>query len=251
MQLLGDGPIPKHEQLRAILLELCRTTLQPGDMLPSERKLVDEYGVSRITVREAVGQLVADGVLERVPGKGTFVARRAVRSPLHLASFHEDMRRAGALPSTQVLSAESEVPPVDVATVLRLRPHQRAFHVVRLRLANGQPISVDDGWYNPTYLPDLLAADLEGSLYEQFDKKYGVPINRAEQSVAARACPRELAEHLLVEEGDPVLVFDRVSYCDKLPIERAVSTYRGDRYQLQMSLDEASAQGGSNTGQVR
>lgn len=250
-QVLADGPIPKHEQLRAILLDLCRTALQPGDMLPSERKLVDEYGVSRITVREAVGQLVADGVLERVPGKGTFVARRAVRSTLHLASFHEDMRRAGAIPSTRVLQAERAVPPPDVASLLRLRPFDEAFHIVRLRLANEQPISVDDGWYNPAYLPDLLSADLEASLYEQFDKRYGVPINRAEQSVAARACPAETARHLQVEEGDPVLVFDRVSYSDKLPIERAVSTYRGDRYQLQMSLDETSPQGGSNTGQVR
>ncbi|MBB3035985.1 GntR family transcriptional regulator [Hoyosella altamirensis] len=250
-QVLSDGPIPKHEQLRAILHDLCRTSLGPGDMLPSERKLVDEYGVSRITVREAVGQLVADGVLERVPGKGTFVARRTVRSHLHLASFHEDMRRAGAQPSTRVLSAEQAVPPLEAAETLRLRPGERAFHVVRLRLANEQPISVDDGWYNPNYLPELLAADLTASLYEQFDSKYGVPINRAEQSVAARACPADLARHLQITEGDPVLVFDRVSYSEKLPIERAISTYRGDRYQLQMSLDETSPQGGSNTGQVR
>src|SRR5262245_51093942 len=85
-----DGMVPKHEQLRTILIDLARS-LVPGDILPSERQLCLDYGVSRITVRKALGDLVTEGLLVQVRGKGTFVAARTARSRLHLASFSEEM----------------------------------------------------------------------------------------------------------------------------------------------------------------
>lgn len=249
-QVVANSAVPKHEQLRRILLDLCVTELHPGDMLPSERKLVDAYGVSRITVREAVGQLVADGVLERAPGKGTFVARTPLRSDLHLASFHEDMRRAGARPSTRVVTAAEAVPPPHVAEALHLPPAQKAYHVKRLRLANELPISVDDGWYSPVVLPGLLREDLSQSLYELLAERFGVLINQAEQTVSASAANPVDAELLKIHPADPVLVFDRVSRCDGQPVEVARSTYRGDRYQLRMHLDGSSWNPSVNSGQV-
>src|SRR5699024_10783491 len=86
-----DGPTPKHAQLREILAEVSRTTLKPGDPLPGERLLEEFYGVSRITVRRAIGDLVAEGRLRRVRGKGTFVAPNPLVSRLHLASFSDEM----------------------------------------------------------------------------------------------------------------------------------------------------------------
>ena len=103
---LRDSVIPKHEQLRAILLHKCTKELQPGDLMTSERKLMQDYGVSRITVREAIGQLVNEGHLVRVRGKGTFVAHRPVQSKLHLASFTEEMRAKGHNPTTVLLKIE-------------------------------------------------------------------------------------------------------------------------------------------------
>ena len=88
---ITDGPVPKHTQLHDILEELCRTTLKPGDILPGERLLEETYGVSRITVRRAIGDLVAAGKLRRVRGKGTFVAPNPLVSRLHLASFSDEM----------------------------------------------------------------------------------------------------------------------------------------------------------------
>lgn len=248
--VVANSAVPKHEQLRRILLDLCVSELHPGDMLPSERKLVDTYGVSRITVREAVGQLVAEGVLERAPGKGTFVARNTVRSDLHLASFHEDMRRAGARPSTRVVTAEEAVPPARTADALHLQPGEPAYHVKRLRLANDQPISVDDGWYSPRIVPGLLGENLSHSLYELLANRYGVLINQAEQTVAAGTPAATDAVLLKIGYLDPVLVFDRVSLSDGRPVEFARSTYRADRYQLRMHLDGSSWNPSVNSGQV-
>ena len=98
---ITEGAEPKHQQLRRILLDLATTRLAPGAAIPSERQLIAEYGVSRITVREALGQLVNEGYLERVRGKGTFVAHRPVQSTLHLASFTEEMRALGHVRSEE------------------------------------------------------------------------------------------------------------------------------------------------------
>ena len=98
MPKLADGPVPKHVQLREILEAAARDELPADAPVGSERELMVQYGVSRATVREAIGQLVSEGVLYRVHGKGTFVAAARVESQLHLASFTEEMHRRGLEP---------------------------------------------------------------------------------------------------------------------------------------------------------
>ena len=237
---LVDGVVPKHQQLRNILTELVTTQLRPGDMLPSERQLCTDYGVSRITVREALGQLVSEGLLVRSQGKGTFVAHRPARSRLHIASFHEDMRRMGLEPSTVVLSAARVAPPAQTRQRLRLGPRAGAYHVRRLRLADRAPMSVDDAWYNAELLPGLDQLDLRASLYETLARHYGRPIDSAEQTVSAGLAGEEIGRLLGIPGFGPVLVFDRVSSSRGDPVEHARSWYRADRYELFMSLDNSS-----------
>ncbi|WP_222195610.1 GntR family transcriptional regulator [Modestobacter italicus] len=234
--LIVDGVVPKHEQLRARLSELA-ARLPAGAPLPGERQLCIEHGVSRITVREAIGQLVSEGVLVRVRGKGTFVAERAARSRLHLASFHSDMRRLGLRPGTVVLAVDRAVPPPATREALELAAGERAWHVRRLRLADDQPMSVDDGWYPVAVLPDLADADLTGSLYTLLAERYGCTIDRAEQTVRAAEVDRGTAVLLGLSASRPVLVFDRVSYSAGRPVEHARSTYRGDRYEVAMTVE--------------
>jgi GntR family transcriptional regulator len=233
--LIADGVVPKHEQLRGRLTELA-ARLPAGSPLPGERQLCVEHGVSRITVREAIGQLVSEGVLVRVRGKGTFVAERAARSRLHLASFHEDMRRMGLHPGTVVLEVAKLVPPAATRRALELPAGTPAWHVRRLRLADEQPMSVDDAWYAADLLPDLDRQDLTGSLYTLLAERYGCTIDRAEQTVRAAETDRETGGLLGLPAGRSVLVFDRVSYSGGRPVEHATSTYRGDRYELQMTV---------------
>lgn len=233
---LRDTAVPKHEQLRAILLHQCTKELQPGDLMPSERKLMEDYGVSRITVREAIGQLVNEGHVVRVRGKGTFVASRPVQSRLHLASFTEEMRAQGLEATTVVLFARLEDPSAATVRALRILDGAKAYHIKRLRLADGEPVSVDDGWFDPTVLPGLIDHDLASSIYDAVFTHYGLTIDRAEQTVSATAADNDTATLLGTKRGAPVLYFDRVSFSADRPIEHTESWYRCDRYQLSMEV---------------
>ncbi|GAA4676807.1 GntR family transcriptional regulator [Frondihabitans cladoniiphilus] len=235
-QHIVDGAVPKHEQLRQILGGLITGGLQPGAAIPSERQLITDYGVSRITVREAVGQLVNEGRLTRVRGKGTFVAHRPVQSTLHLASFTEEMRGLGHVPTTIVLVRTEEGLPEATAAALNRARDARGYHVKRLRLADGVPISIDDAWFAADAFPGLLEHDLAGSIYSLAADHYRDPIVRAHQTVAAEAAPDDVATLLGTRTHSPVLLFDRVSYTADRPVEHTVSWYRSDRYRVQMEV---------------
>lgn len=142
---LADGPVPKHVQLREILETAARDELAPHASIGSERALMARHGVSRATVREAVGQLVSDGVLYRVHGKGTFVAPARVESQLHLASFTEEMRRRGLEPTTQVLEVALARPPRHARVELGLESTDRVWCLERLRVAAGEPMALELG----------------------------------------------------------------------------------------------------------
>ena len=230
----------KHVWVRRQLQDLVATMLRPGDALLGERQLEEQFGVSRITVRRAISDLVQDGALVRIKGKGTFVSHGLVRSTLHLASFNEDMRAAGFEPSTRVINASTAEPPAAAAAEhLGLAAGEAAYQVRRLRLANGAPVSVDESWLPPGPLPGLLSEDLTGSLYRVLAAS-GHPVQHVEQTVEAAAAPEEIAALLDIEPGAPVLLFRRRSFTGKddpgTPIEYAVSTYRSDRYQVSMRL---------------
>ncbi len=241
--MIVDGPVPKHEQLRAHLLRECTERLRPGDALASERRLCEEHGVSRITVREAVGQLVAEGVLVRVRGKGTFVADRRVQTRLHLASFTQDMRRRGHEPRTSVLGFGAQAPPAHVRTGLGLRRSESALLVRRLRTADGEPMALEESWYAPRSVPGLTREDAEGSLYALFAQRYGLVIDSAEQTVTAVAAAPDDAALLGVPAGAPLLLFDRTSCAAGRAVEVTASWYRADRYSVAMSLHRTPTEG--------
>ena len=233
--VITDGPRPKHAQLSDVLAEMAVRELGPDAAIPSERELMATFGVSRATVRKAIERLVVDGLLHRIHGKGTFVARPRLESRLHLASFSQDMRRRGLTPSTRSLGIERERPPADIAAALELGRSGEAWRIERVRLADGQPIALEQGWYPEAPLPALDHEDLSGSLYEAFAAR-GHTIDAAEQTLWGEAADATLARRLDCPVHTPLLVFRRVSSAAGIPLEYVVSRYRGDRYQLHMSL---------------
>jgi GntR family transcriptional regulator len=234
---LVDGPIPKHVQLRAILLDLADNHLGPDAPVPSERELMSRFGVSRATVREAIGQLVSEGRLYRIHGKGTFVGRERVETQLHLASFTEDMRRRGLDPATLVRSVTEQEAGPGVQAALGLSDGDLVWRVERLRLAGGVPMALEIGWLPAGLLPGLVGEDLSGSLYALLSSRYGLAIDRGDQTAWAEVADRSNAVLLGVPPGAPLLVFRRTSAAGARLVEHVTSWYRGDRYQVHMSLD--------------
>ena len=232
-EAIAAGPVPKHLQVRDRIVALC----VPGQPIPSERELMLGYRVSRATVRKAIDGLVADGLLQRTQGLGTFALRPRVESPLHLASFSTDMRRRGLTPSTRLLGVGLRRPSPEVAAALGLNPAEKAWRITRIRLADGQPIAHEDGWYPGPALPDLDQHDLEGeSLYRILGEDYGLWIDKAVQVLWGESATAEMADLLAAPVHTPLLVFRRQSSAAGRPVEEVVSRYRGDRYQLHMEL---------------
>jgi GntR family transcriptional regulator len=235
-RVISEGPRPKHAQLSDVLADLAVRELGPGAAIPSERELMASYDVSRATVRKAIESLIADGLLHRIHGKGTFVATPRLESRLHLASFSQDMRRRGLTPSTRLLQIELDDPPSEVAAALELGADRAAWRLDRVRLADGQPIALENGWYPRALLPDLERHDLSGSLYELFAGVYDHTIDTAEQTLWGESADASTARRLDAPVHTPLLVFRRISRAAGRPLEYVVSRYRGDRYQIHMSL---------------
>ena len=229
---ITDGPVPKHAQLHDILEELCRTTLKPGDTLPGERLLEETYGVSRITVRRAIGDLVAAGKLRRIRGKGTFVAPNPLVSRLHLASFSDEMGAQDVTASSKILTSGRSSAPEDAAIFFDTPANAEHIHLRRLRLGDGEPYSIDDGWYNSTFAPSLLENDIYNSVYAILDSVFDVPITDADQTVSAISADADTAPLLDVAVGTPLLHIVRYSRSGDRPVEWCSSVYRTDRYRL-------------------
>jgi len=238
--MLSNGPLSKHAQLRNALQIIMDKELAPGDMIPSERELTTRYGVSRATVRSAISALVNDGRLTTVPGKGTVVTRPRVESNLHLASFTQDMRSRGHRPGIELLDSHLEVADGPIAKALDLVSGEQVWVIERLRLADGEPMAHEISWYPEGLFPNLGDEDLTASLYAIFERQYGVIISQADQTLWTEPAG-DHARLLEVSTKAPVLVFDRIARTNSRTAERTVSRYRGDRYQVSMSLQRGPA----------
>lgn len=229
---ITEGPVPKHAQLRAILEDLCDSSLRPGDLLPGERVLEETYGVSRITVRRAIGDLVASGRLQRARGRGTFVGPQPLVARPSLASFSSEMATRNVSATSRTLLAGSCAAPSVVSAFFGGDADVAHTRLRRLRLGDGQPYSIDDGWYNATLLPGLLDHDIRHSVYSVLEHGYGLPVTTADQEITAVAADEEQASLLDVPPGAPLLRVVRLSRSGDLPVEWCSSVYRTDRYHL-------------------
>lgn len=239
-----DGPIgsptTKRAQVRDILERMIEGELHPGDAIPSERALVQTLQVSRVTIRQAIADLVDNGALERVHGKGTYVTGPQVDSRLHLTSFSREMRDRGLIPATVVLSAQELTADDEVAYALRIRPSRPVVRVERLRTADGTPMAYEVGFYPSALFPGLLQREL-GALYDVFAAEYGVVVTSGEQTVRAESADAHHARILGIAKRAPLLVQERVTYAGDRVIELATSAYRADRYRIHMAITPRGA----------
>lgn len=235
-----SSKLPLYQQIYDILrAELGRGAWQPGDLILTETDLMAKFGVSRIIVRQALDMLVKDGLIYRQRGKGTFVAHPPIeQATTRIISFTDDMRRRGFEPGTAVLQAELLPAPQSLAEPLRVPAGEELAHIQRLRLADGEPLAIEDSYLIHRYCPGILGHDYASKpLRETLEGIYGVRMARASQIIRAISATAALAEPLGVKRGAPVLALERTSFSDAgMPVEFLRIYYRGDRYALYSEL---------------
>jgi GntR family transcriptional regulator len=226
--------VHKHVQVREYVRNLIQGA-EPGSPAPSERELVQHFGVARMTVRQALDALVAEGLLERVPGRGTFVARARVDVQVRLSSYTEEMGRRGLKPDSRTLLARMESAGPGVARALEIGEGEKVVHWQRLRLADGSPMCIEDAYVADSIVPRFLDQALPDSLYAELQRRDLLP-TWGEDSVDAAQARADEAELLGIHEGEPVLRIARRAFAGNIAVEVSRSTFRADRYTLWVPL---------------
>jgi GntR family transcriptional regulator len=240
-----DSPVPKYFQLREILLDLIDSDeLSIGAAIPSERELCQRFGLSRMTVRQAVDHLVSEGRLHRVPGKGTFVARPKIELALQLTSFTDDMRARGMIPGSRDLDRRIVRASAHLAKELGIQPGEEVHFIERLRTADGEPLSIERAHIPVKLAPDLAEHGLsDRSLYELLESRYGLVMDAGELTIDGGIADPSDADLLKLPRGGAVLLLQRRSFSGGVCAELGVSTYRADRYQLRTILEMPARRG--------
>ena len=205
-----------------------------GIAIPSERELTDMFGVSRMTVRQSVTNLVNEGLLFREKGRGTYVSLPKLEQPLiGLTSFTEDMLSRGMTPSNKLISFEKRMPNPDIIIGLQLNVGEEVFIVKRIRYADEKPMAIERTYLPVKFVPELDLEALKGSLYEYVENNQQLSISHASQLMEAALVRKGDAAHLQMEMPSAVLIIERISYLSTgVPFEIVRSMYRADRYKF-------------------
>lgn len=225
-----------YVQLREILRSHITTRLAPGAPLPSERELSLRFGVARMTVRQAIDALVAEGVLDRIVGLGTFVSRPKLDLQMKLTSYSEEMQRRGMVPDARVLNFEQIGASAYLARELQVDEGTPVVRFRRLLLADQEPMSVDENYIVAHRVPGILDGPPPTSLYQVLSETYGLIMEWGEDTIEATAASPSTARLLNVEMGSPLLKIQRHAYVSKSVVDYSVSYYRADRYKLWVPL---------------
>jgi GntR family transcriptional regulator len=229
--------VTKQRETRERVLELIEP-LGVGEAIPAERQLGVDLGVSRLTVRAALDELVREGYLVRRRGAGTFVAEPKVAKGTDVTSFSDDMRMRGLVPASRTLDLRSIPAGARLGRILHVSPSEPVLSVKRLRLADGEPMAIELLHVRQSLVPGLNAEDLEqSSFYDLLGSRYEVEIIGGTQTVEPTVTNDEESAVLGVPLHSPALLFERVTRASTGDVvEFTSSTYRGDRYRLVTEL---------------
>lgn len=221
---------------RQVILDLEKQikNMKPNTKLPSERQLLVKYGVSRNTVRLALQDLKERGLIYRLHGKGTFVSSTFLNQPNigGMYSFSEELKRTGQKASTENQSLVLITPDKNIAAQLNLKPTEKAYKLVRLRLANNEPRIFSTSYLPEKIFPELVIDDLKSKpLYTVMKEKYNQISVMAFEDVEAVCLNSEESKNLAEKVGSPSLKIFRKTINDKnVPVEFTISLARGDKF---------------------
>jgi len=239
-QLSKDSPLPLYYQLKEIIkAQIAEGAWKPGDAVPSERELVERYRISRPTVRQAVHELVTEGLLTREQGRGTFVARPKIHQRFleSLTSFSEEMKEKGLSYSTKLLSIERIAPDSTLRSVFG-DESSLFYRLERLRFVEGSPVLVVTTYLPAALFPELDREPLETeSLYDIIESKYKRKLGRATRVLEAILVGEADAELLAVPPRSAVQLVRTTGFLEEgTPFEYSIARYRGDVSSFTVSL---------------
>lgn len=229
-----DSPVPLYYQLQQILLHQIESgEFNPGDPFPSENELEEKYGVSRITVRRALSELTVRGYLSRRAGRRTWVISQKLQTISgKLGGIFEDLAAQGFQVQSQILELDRRVAPRKVVNILQVSERSEVTYFKRLLSVDREPIGLTH-FFLKANKPIILTRDeLErGSVFPTLEKKYGIKLRRARQTIEAATPLDEECKLLGIPSSVPVLLFESIScYENGAPASFGKTIYRGDRY---------------------
>jgi GntR family transcriptional regulator, histidine utilization repressor len=228
---MATPALPAYGQVKAFIKKrISAGTWKPGDPVPSESVLMQQFGVSRMTVNRALRELMGEGLVTRVQGSGTFVAElHRISSTLTIRDIREEVTARGHVHTSRVLLAESEKASADLARTLGLRTGARVFHTILVHLENGVPIQYEDRYVNPAAAPNYLATDFTQTTPTRH-LLVEAPLTEASYSIEACQPTALQAQHLAIAPSEACLAMMRrtVSGAHTASVARLV--YPGSRY---------------------
>jgi GntR family transcriptional regulator len=248
MPLPSYDPFPKYLQIREIIIRWLGT-LNPGDKLPTEQKLSEQFGVSRVTIRQALQSLEQDGTIARKAGYGTWLNRPVnARLDERLTGPIEEFDGLGQQTTTSLISQGAVAPTPEVALALRLRDDEQVFEIQRTRLVDGRPLHVLEAFFPLSIGRKISRRKLGSGLMVPVLKELHDPaIWEESQSIEAVVATKALAKMLEIEAGQPVLILNR-TFVDSggRPVVYFKTQFRADRYYYTVKLPQPKAAGSTS-----
>ena len=228
------SPLPAYEQVKAFIkAQINGGHLRPGDAVPSEAVLQQQFGLSRMTVNRAMTELAAEGLLTRIRGSGTVVAQwHRISSTLAVRDIQEEVLERGHRHSCVVLKLEIVSADAALAQALRLRGGAKVFHSVMVHYEDGVPIQLEDRHVNPAAAPDYLQVDFQNTTPTQYLFQCA-PLSEARYSIEAALPTKPEAKALGIKASEPCLVITRCTISGAHVASQGRLVYPGMRYNLQ------------------
>lgn len=234
-----DSSTPIYIQLEeALKKKIKKREYVPGESLPTERELTELFGVSRMTIRHVISNLVNKGILYRIPGKGAYVSKEVIQKKLEIESFSDDMIKRGLIPGSKVVQFEKISPNDEIKEKLSLDNEENVYFLYRIRFANNEPMAIEYCYLPEKYFHNITKYNMENcSLYSIMKEEYGVQFYYMKQSVKAEGLSKKDAEMLLGKSKGVGLISDRlICNIESIPIEYTKTIYNSERYTFNLVI---------------
>lgn len=240
LPMAEHSPLPLYVQIRDRLRrDILDGTYQVHERLPSENEMMGVFGVSRITIRQALRDLHNEGLVFSAQGKGTFVSKpKAVQNVQRLEGFGEAMAAQGYEASARVLSIQQLKAPKAVVSALDLQPGEDTIEVKRVRYLNRAPVCIENSYFPMDIGRRMFGLDLSGDIFPMLENLFGIPLGGADISLDAILADDEAQQYLNLKSGEAILRVERLTHNrDGRPIDFEYLCYRGDSFKYQFRID--------------